>query len=176
MAAREEVITQDRARMIATMKSGGYSVEKPLILGATLGWGSPELIAALCAFGEPLGEAFQLRDDLLGVFGDPVDIGKPVGADIREGKRNLLFVKTVESLDPAARRAFASRWGDQSLSAQDVAALSNIVETSGARAATEALIEALRGQAAAALASAPIDGESRAALSALVSATIDRTD
>lgn len=176
MAAGQVVITQERARLIATMKSGGYSVEKPLLLGATLARGSPGLIATLRAFGQPLGEAFQLRDDLLGVFGDPIDVGKPVGADIREGKRNLLFVKTAESLDPEARQAFASRWGDQSLSAQDVDALRNVVEESGARAATEALIETLRGQAIEALATGPIDDASRAALSALASAAIDRTD
>jgi geranylgeranyl diphosphate synthase, type I len=176
MAAEEVFITQEQARLIATMKSGGYSVEKPLLLGATLARGSDDLIRALCAFGEPLGEAFQLRDDLLGVFGDPANIGKPVGADIREGKRNLLFVKTVESLGPQERLDFASGWGNDSLRPEDVDHLRDIVETSGARAATEALIEDLRAHAAEALAGAPIDEESRSSLRLLASAAIDRTD
>ncbi|MEA2485417.1 MAG: geranylgeranyl diphosphate synthase, type [Actinomycetota bacterium] len=176
MAAEQVFITQEQARLIATMKSGGYSVEKPLLLGATLARGSDDLVGALCAFGEPLGEAFQLRDDLLGVFGDPANVGKPVGADIREGKRNLLFVKTAESLDPSERLDFASRWGHDSLRPEDVDDLRNIVETSGARAATEALIEDLRAEAAKALAGAPMDDHSRASLMVLASAAIDRTD
>jgi geranylgeranyl diphosphate synthase type I len=176
MAAQQVVITQDQARLIATMKSGGYSVEKPLLLGATLGHGSDALRGALCAFGEPLGEAFQLRDDLLGVFGDPANVGKPVGADIREGKRNLLFVKTLESLGPSDRLDFASRWGGDSLRPEDVDDLRNIIETSGARAATEKLIEDLRSEAAEALAGAPMDDDSRSSLMLLASAAIDRTD
>jgi geranylgeranyl diphosphate synthase type I len=176
LASQEIFITQERARLIATMKSGGYSVEKPLILGATLGRGPRDLVEALCAFGHPLGEAFQLRDDLLGVFGDPADTGKPVGSDIREGKRNLLFVKTVESLDPGEREGFATRWGKDLLSSGDVDALRNIVEESGARAATEALIEELRTDAMGALAASPISEDARGPLSDLVSAAIDRTD
>ncbi|MEA2509821.1 MAG: geranylgeranyl diphosphate synthase, type [Actinomycetota bacterium] len=176
MAAEQVFITQEHARLIATMKSGGYSVEKPLMLGATLARGSRDLVDALCAFGGPLGEAFQLRDDLLGVFGDPANVGKPVGADIREGKRNLLFVKTVESLGPQERADFASRWGSDSLSVEDVDELRNIVDVSGARAATEALIEDLRADATEALFRAPIDEDPRVSLRALASAAIDRID
>jgi geranylgeranyl diphosphate synthase, type I len=176
MASDQVLITQDRARLIAAMKSGGYSVEKPLILGATLARPSPHLVGALCAFGSPLGEAFQLRDDILGVFGDPADVGKPVGSDIREGKRNLLFVKTVESLEPGARQEFAARWGHPSLTSEDVNALSETVEASGARAAIEALIEDLRSAAVDALSDAPIAAEGREALCALIAAAIDRTD
>jgi geranylgeranyl diphosphate synthase, type I len=176
MAAEQDFITQEHARLIATMKSGGYSVEKPLVLGATLAHGSSELMDALCSFGQPLGEAFQLRDDLLGVFGDAANVGKPVGADIREGKRNLLFVKTLESLGSDERLDFISRWGNSSLGPEDVDDLRNIVEASGARAATEALIEDLRHEAAHALAGAPIDEDSRSSLSELASAAIDRTD
>jgi geranylgeranyl diphosphate synthase type I len=176
LASQEIFITQEQARLIATMKSGGYTVEKPLTLGATLGSGSRGLIEALCAFGQPLGEAFQLRDDLLGVFGDPADTGKPVGSDIREGKRNLLFVKTVESLDPGDRVSFASRWGHDSLSSGDVDALRNIVEESGARVATEALIEELRTLATDALAASPISEDARGPLGDLIAAAIDRAD
>jgi geranylgeranyl diphosphate synthase, type I len=169
-------ITQEQARLIANMKSGAYSVEKPLIVGATLARASDELIQALCAFGQPLGEAFQLRDDLLGVFGDPADVGKPVGADIREGKRNLLFAKTIGSLSPSERERFVSRWGDEDLTMQEIDELRNIVAASGARAGTEELVEDLRSQAMKALRGAPIPEDARAALSALVSAAVDRTD
>jgi geranylgeranyl diphosphate synthase type I len=99
-----------------------------------------------------------------------------VGADIREGKRNLLFAKTVESLGPQERHAFASRWGDDALTSEDVLDLRNIVEISGARAGTEALIEDLRAAAMDALATAPIPEDARSALEMLASAAIDRTD
>jgi geranylgeranyl diphosphate synthase, type I len=175
-SAGDAFITEERARLIATMKSGGYSVEKPLLVGGTLARASEELVDSLCAFGQPLGEAFQLRDDLLGVFGDTGDVGKPVGGDIREGKRNLLFAKTMDALGPRERRDFASRWGHESLSPDDVDALSNVVEGSGAKAATEKLIEELRYAAIQALDAASIPEDARVALRQLASAAIDRVD
>jgi geranylgeranyl diphosphate synthase, type I len=175
-SAGEPAITQERARLIATMKSGGYSVEKPLLVGATLGNASSGLLESLCAFGQPLGEAFQLRDDLLGVFGDPAHVGKPVGADIREGKRNLLFAKTLESLDVEERRDFSARWGRDRLTEGEVEALRGVVEASGARTGMEMLIGDLRRQAQRALETASIPEEARAALGELTTAAIDRID
>jgi geranylgeranyl diphosphate synthase type I len=169
-------ITEPQARLIATMKSGGYSVEKPLRVGATLARASDQLIAVLCAFGERVGEAFQLRDDLLGVFGDRADVGKPVGGDIREGKRNLLFVKTMAALAPSERSDFASRWGHEGLTSHEIETLRSIVEVSGARRDTERLIADLRSAALQALADAPIPHAARAALEQLTSAAIDRVD
>ena len=175
-SAGQTSITESQARRIATMKSGGYSVEKPLLVGATLARASDELIAALCAFGKPLGEAFQLRDDLLGVFGDEGAVGKPVGGDIREGKRNLLFVKTMANLTPSERSDFASRWGHEDLSPDEVETLRTIVESSGARADTERLIDSLRSTALGALDDAPIPEAARVALQNLTSAAIDRAE
>jgi geranylgeranyl diphosphate synthase type I len=175
-AAADDDITEERARLIATMKSGAYSVEKPLVLGATLARAPRGTMERLGAFGRPLGEAFQLRDDLLGVFGDPIDVGKPVGADIREGKRNLIFVKTAASLPPDARRSFISKWGSASLTKEDVSALRDMVESSGAKASIESLIGALRTEAEDALESSPIEEPAREALRALAAAAIDRRD
>jgi geranylgeranyl diphosphate synthase, type I len=172
----QPAMSQERARLIATMKSGAYSVEKPLLVGATLAHASDQLVDALRAFGQPLGEAFQLRDDLLGVFGEATAVGKPVGADIREGKRNLLYVMTMEALGPRERARFASRWGHESLAPQEVDELRGIVEASGARADTEKLVEELRSLAMDALDSAPIPEDARAELSRLASAAVDRTD
>src|SRR5690606_22876562 len=74
------------ARRIARYKSGKYTVERPLHLGAALAGRLGDLREPLSAYGEPLGEVFQLRDDMLGAFGDPARTGKPVGHDLREGK------------------------------------------------------------------------------------------
>jgi geranylgeranyl diphosphate synthase type I len=175
-AVDQPMMSQERARLIATMKSGAYSVEKPLLVGATLARASDDVVEALCAFGQPLGEAFQLRDDLLGVFGEPADVGKPVGADIREGKRNLLFAMTMGSLGPQERDRFASRWGHESLTAQEVDELRSVVEASGARMETEKLVEDLRSTAMEALEGAPIPEDARVALRRLASAAVDRTD
>ncbi len=91
----------ERAELVALYKSGRYSVERPLQLGAALAGRSVELAPYLRRFGAPLGEAFQLRDDLLGVFGDAVTTGKPVGDDLREGKPTVLLAYAHTLATPA---------------------------------------------------------------------------
>ena len=105
-AAEDDVTTERRARLVARLKSGRYSVEEPLAIGACLAGGTRELLAALGRFGAPLGEAFQLRDDLLGTFGERASVGKPVDSDIREGKRTVLFAKTMAALAGEEKRFF----------------------------------------------------------------------
>ena len=96
-----------------SLKSGRYSIEEPLLIGASLAGAPEELMKGLAKFGAPLGEAFQLRDDLLGTFGDRSSIGKPVDSDIREGKRHVLYAKTIELLgeDAAGFRRPLGRGG-----------------------------------------------------------------
>jgi geranylgeranyl diphosphate synthase type I len=175
-AARETEISVGEARHIAVLKSGRYSIEKPLVIGAHLS-GAPEgRVSQLARFGDPLGEAFQLRDDLLGTFGSREQIGKPVDSDIREGKRNVLFAATLAALDGDERGLFAERWGGRdSLSANDVKSLRDLVVNSGARAATEALLADRAAAADRLLDEATIDEEPRAALAVLARVTTDRT-
>ena len=85
-------------------KSAKYSIERPLHIGAALAGATGETIGQLSRFGLPLGEAFQLRDDLLGVFGDPEVTGKPAGDDLIEGKRTVLVALALDAL-PARGRA-----------------------------------------------------------------------
>jgi geranylgeranyl diphosphate synthase, type I len=99
-----------------------------------------------------------------------------VGADIREGKRNLLFAKTLESLDVLQRSDFIARWGRDSLTEREVEALRGVIAASGARRDIEMLITDLRRQAETALESAPIPREARTALRGLATAAIDRSD
>jgi geranylgeranyl diphosphate synthase type I len=82
--------TPRAALQIDRFKTAAYTVERPLHVGAALGGAGPELVAAYRRFGADIGVAFQLRDDQLGVFGDPAVTGKPAGDDLREGKRTLL--------------------------------------------------------------------------------------
>lgn len=166
-------VDEDRARRIAILKSGRYSVMEPLLVGAAFA-GAPEgLREQLAAFGEPLGEAFQLKDDLLGIFGDSTATGKPVDSDIREGKRNLLFAKTVGALDGDDLEFYRSRWGARDLTGPEVERLRDLVESSGARKSVEELILELRFDAERAL-GGRVDPEAEVALRELVAMAVSR--
>ncbi len=166
--AQSGPISEEEARRIAVLKSGRYSVVEPLLIGAHLAGADDDVAAALERFGVPLGEAFQLRDDLLGLFGDPSVTGKPADSDIREGKRHLLYAKAVAALRGGDRDLFVEKWGAGSaLSDQDVATLRALVESSGAAARVEDLLRALGDEAGRALTEAELDSECAAALDAL---------
>ncbi|HEX2236382.1 MAG TPA: polyprenyl synthetase family protein [Actinomycetota bacterium] len=166
--ARHPVVSEASARRVAVLKSGRYTIEHPLAIGASLAGAAADLLTRVLAFGAPLGEAFQLRDDLLGIFGDRSATGKPVDSDIREGKRNVPFAKAIELLAEPGRASLVAGWGGgAALNDADVARLRALVEDSGARAATEALLEALTEESLAALTRLPIPPEARAALEEL---------
>ena len=168
-------ITDAEARRIAVLKSGRYSIEKPLIIGACLSGATEEVVEGLAAAGEPLGEAFQFRDDLLGTFGERTSTGKPVDSDIREGKRNLLFARTASVLSGSDRDFFVARWGGgESLSAGEVDRLRSLIEQSGARASVERLTFELADEARAHVKAAPISAEPRAALLTLADISVNR--
>lgn len=165
--------TED-VRAVLQYKSAKYTIERPLQLGALLAGADAALVADLGAFGLPLGEAFQLRDDVLGVFGDPTVTGKPAGDDLREGKQTLLVAIARANAEPAAQAFLAKSLGDENLDDDQIDQLRNILSESGAVVAVEAEIDRLQNQAAAALASASIDQEARAALEQLVQAAVRR--
>ena len=162
----------ERARRIAILKSGRYSVMEPLLVGATLGGGGESLRASLAAFGEPLGEAFQLTDDLLGIFGDVAATGKPIDSDIREGKRNVLYAVTMTLLTGAERDFFVTRWGAPDLTGDEVDRLRELVAACGAKSEVEKLVGELRMQADAALGGG--DPSAEAALTELADAVVGR--
>ncbi|NUR30179.1 MAG: polyprenyl synthetase family protein, partial [Catenulispora sp.] len=105
-----------RAQTVIRFKSAKYTIERPLHVGAMLAGGTPDVIAAYSAYGLPLGEAFQLRDDVLGVFGDPAATGKPAGDDLREGKQTLLVALAAAHADsPAAIKTLRAELGNPDL-------------------------------------------------------------
>lgn len=165
----------DRAGKVARYKSAKYTVERPLLLGAALAAAPPALIGAYSAFGLPLGEAFQLRDDVLGVFGDPAVTGKPAGDDLREGKRTYLVAAAYETVSAAARAEIERALGDPELDEAGVGRLRAIITESGALARTEARIAALTAEALAALQAADVEPEARAVLLDLADAAVRRT-
>jgi geranylgeranyl diphosphate synthase, type I len=174
--SREAEVTVAQARHIAVLKSGRYSIEKPLLIGAHLAGAPEDVVASLSAFGDPLGEAFQLRDDLLGTFGDRSSLGKPVDSDIREGKRNVLFAATVRVLEGAERAFFLDHWGGgAALANADVQRLRDLVERSGARAIVEEMLRARSEEAVAAAGALGAASDVRAALNALAHEATQRT-
>jgi len=142
-----DTLSVEEAMRVVRFKSAKYTVERPLHMGAALAGGDDELIGALSEVALPLGEAFQLRDDVLGVFGDPAVTGKPAGDDLREGKRTVLIARTHELTDDAGRALLAEALG----TASGVAALTGLIRSSGAWDAVEADILRLESEADAAI-------------------------
>lgn len=150
----------DLANRIAVYKSGKYTVERPLHLGAALVDRLAPLGPSLSAIGLPLGHAFQLRDDILGAFGDAEITGKPVGDDLREGKPTPLVALAFARAD-AADRGLLGHLGDPQLSGSDVEALQGVFVRTGALEQIEADIARLVAEARDALGNAPLADSAR---------------
>jgi geranylgeranyl diphosphate synthase type I len=166
--------TVESALRVARFKSAKYTIERPLHLGAVLAGGDAGLLDAYSGYGLPLGEAFQLRDDLLGVFGDPSQTGKPAGDDLREGKRTALVAMALSAATPAQSALVRRHLGDPHLSDDGVARLREVIFETGALARVEALIAELTGDALAALRAAPVEEHARAVLEELAVAATER--
>jgi geranylgeranyl diphosphate synthase, type I len=149
--------TVSDAMRVIRYKSAKYTVERPLQFGAALAKGSKPLLRALSSYGLPLGEAFQLRDDMLGVFGDPRETGKPAGDDIRDGKRTLLIARALDRADSAQRKVLDANFGQPRVDAKGIAAVQSVLHDTGAVTAVETVIDELTSAALAALKDAPIE-------------------
>jgi geranylgeranyl diphosphate synthase, type I len=165
----------DGALTVARYKSAGYTVQRPLQLGAAIAGAGPEVVEACSAIGLPLGEAFQLRDDVLGVFGDPAVTGKSADDDLREGKQTLLIALAQEEADEAGRRLLTELLGNADAGPDDFDALRGLLESTGARARVERRIAEQTTLARSAIAAAPLADDARAALDALAVAATSRT-
>jgi geranylgeranyl diphosphate synthase type I len=146
------------AHRIARYKSGKYTIERPLHVGAALAGAGEPVRVALSAYGDPLGEAFQLRDDVLGAFGDPARTGKPVGQDLREGKPTPLLAAACERAGDG-QVGVLDRVGEPGLTDDDVAVIQGVLVETGALAEIEELIERLTYRAIDGLAAAPVAPE-----------------
>ncbi|WP_150951492.1 polyprenyl synthetase family protein [Microbacterium testaceum] len=165
----------ERALRIASYKSARYSIQQPLQIGAALAGADDEQLDALGRFGHDVGMAFQLRDDVLGVFGDSATTGKPVGDDLREGKRTVLVAYTREGLPLEERERFDALLGDPDLEPSQIAALQRTIVDTGALERTEQLIAGYARQADESLADARVDTEALDALRALARAATERS-
>jgi geranylgeranyl diphosphate synthase type I len=156
------------ALRVAELKTARYTIERPLQLGAALaGAARASLFAAYSGYGRPLGKAFQLRDDLLGVFGDPARTGKPAGDDLREGKQTALLAIARARASPRQAAVIDQLAGNPRLDAAGLAEIRAVIDETGARAECESMIAAGVSQALTALEHAPITSEAREALARL---------
>jgi geranylgeranyl diphosphate synthase type I len=162
------------ALTVIRMKAARYTVTRPLQIGAALAGGGPELQASLQAFGDPLGDAFQLRDDVLGIFGDPVVTGKPVMDDLREGKPTVMIAMARDRADRTQTARIRRLFGDPELDEAGAEELRTIITSTGARERIEDLIAQRAAEATGALADAPLTAEARAALNTLAASVVLR--
>jgi len=183
--------TVANALRVVRYKSAKYTVERPLLLGAALAPAPARTVAgaagkaaitehrmaaACSAYGIPLGVAFQLRDDVLGVFGDAAETGKPVTGDLREGKRTVMVAIAGDRANPAQASVLRRHLGHPELDEAAAAEVRAVLTETGALAECEQMISDSVREALAALADAPFTDEAKAALAELAVTATDRTD
>lgn len=164
-----------RAHRVIVYKSAKYSVEAPLAIGGALGGASLPQLAALRGFGLPLGVAFQLRDDMLGVFGDPSVTGKPAGDDLREGKRTVLIAMARHELPGNARALLDELLGDPTLDDSQIEMLQETIRASGAIEKVEAVIDRNVSLALETMTNAPLSPSAKIQLIELADTVVRRT-
>jgi geranylgeranyl diphosphate synthase, type I len=165
------------AMLVNTYKTASYTVSRPLQLGVATAADRPDVLTTFHELGTDLGVAFQLRDDVLGVFGDPAVTGKPSGDDLRSGKRTVLLAEAVERAertDPAAAEMLRASIGTE-LSDGRVAELCEVIKAVGALSAVETRIDTLMRRALDALSTAPIAEQAKVGLSELARLAANRS-
>ena len=162
------------ANRVMLYKTAKYSLEAPLLIGAALAGAEDSTLRSLSNFGIPLGLAFQLRDDVLGVFGDPEVTGKPAGDDLREGKRTVLVALTLETLPSSVAKIFDELLTSDEIDDDQLDFLRQTILDSGALAKTERLIAEHSQRSIEALADLEISDQGRKMLSHLADKVITR--
>ncbi|MFM5905062.1 MAG: polyprenyl synthetase family protein [Micrococcales bacterium] len=163
-----------RANRVMLYKTAKYSIEAPMLIGAAFAGADSGLLRGLSAFAIPLGMAFQMRDDILGVFGDPAVTGKPAGDDLREGKRTVLVGLTRETLKPSVAAVFDEMLTSRELNEEQIKFLQQTIIGCGALAKAERMIDELADQCFEALSLLDISEPARDQLRGLAQKVIKR--
>lgn len=143
------------------LKTGSYTVRGPLLLGAVLAGGKPAAMKALRAYADPLGVAFQLRDDLLGVFGTEAEAGRPQGSDLMSAKDTSVMRFAMPKLKGNAKKSVLAVWNVRRPSKKSVLAAVAAIEETGARTAVEKRLAALCTDAEKKAAKLPLSARAR---------------
>ena len=168
-------ITHERAETVIRYKSAKYTIERPLHLGAAIAGAAPELNEVLSAYGLALGEAFQLRDDLLGVFGDSSLTGKPAGDDLREGKQTMLIAFANSNANESDKKFLIENLGNPELSAESISKLQSLLVDCGAADFVENRISDYLAKALTAIDSLAEKSDAKSALTELAIIATKRT-
>ncbi len=147
--------------LLHDLKTGSYTVRGPLALGAILGGARAPALRALAKYADPLGVAFQLRDDLLGVFGTEAEAGRPQGSDLLSGKNTAVLRHATPKLAASGRRALAKVWKKREAKPRDVLTAVAAISDTGARAAVEKRLSALCDRAEKTAAQLPLSRQAR---------------
>jgi len=139
---------------IHKLKTATYTIESPLHLGALLAGAKQKHLKTLSSYAIPLGKAFQIKDDILGMFGEKERIGKPVDSDIKEGKKNLLIIKSLENANPAQKQQIQEALGNQDLTKNQLNQVRAIVIKTGSLSYSQNLARKLVQKAKSAIKSA----------------------
>lgn len=162
------------ARAVLEYKSASYSIRRPALIGAALA-GADELVQdALGTFGSHVGHAFQLRDDVLGIWGDADVTGKPTGGDLREGKATVLVLTALEAADDRQRSVIQAALGNKAATDEEVTRAAEAIEACGARTEVERMIDEHLRLGLGALTDATLTDEGRTALNRLAEASTRR--
>ena len=160
-----DTLERDWIMKVMEFKTAGYTVEKPLLIGALLGGASPELLDSLSKYGKPLGIAFQIQDDILGMFGDEEKVGKPIDSDLKESKKTLLVLETIEKLNQEGRveelERFRGVLGNPDLIQDDYRWVQNLMVETGALASSRDLAVTLISKAKTAIEDVQMEQESK---------------
>ncbi len=167
VAQRRSAREEDLLRVLR-LKSGRYTAERPIQLGALLARSPEPVCAQLSRYGTAIGEAFQLQDDLLGMFGDLGTVGKPVGEDLKEGKFTFLIFHALAAASPDQRRTLEAALGRPELTGADVARVQQLLEETGARDRVTAMVAERLRAAREALSGLDLRADGRMFLSGLV--------
>lgn len=168
-------ITLERAETVIRFKSAKYTIERPLHLGAAIAGGTPEINQVLSEYGLALGEAFQLRDDLLGVFGDSSITGKPAGDDLREGKQTMLIAFANSNAGSADKKFLFDNLGNPDLATEEISKLQNVLISCGAQEFVENRISSYLAKSLASLDVLSENPEAKIALKELAILATKRT-
>ena len=175
LGSYKERLTEEEVLNILEYKTAKYTVERPLQIGAMLAGAEVNVLEAFTAYGIPLGQAFQLQDDILGVFGDPKKMGKPVGSDIREGKKTVLIAKTYEWASKGEEKILDRVVGNGAATEKDLSRVKEIIYSVGAYDYSVKLSQRLIDQAKFAIDKAKLNDEGKNYLYAGADYILNRT-
>lgn len=167
--------TLDQVLDVSRRKSGNYTVRRPLEMGAAMAGCDESLLAMLGVYGDAIGEAFQMRDDLLGIFGSPSVTGKPSGSDLLERKATTVVAASYHLADRALRRQLREFMSADELDADDINRWRELIAATGAVDWIEKLIDSRLTHALTIVDSAGVRPDVRIALSDMATSCTERT-